>query len=152
MSTMLSRRLPSRRSFLGALALGLLAAAGGCDTTGAFLADEDTPRYTEPAARVVAWWEPTVRYTPDPANNGAPLPGIAGRAGAGAVAAAAAAAGGRPAPRGAHAGVLRPAHDAGAVPAVPAAASAAAGPAAPATGDAAGDSGGRAARTAAHVE
>jgi hypothetical protein len=79
MSTMLSRRLPSRRSFLGALALGLLAAAGGCDTTGAFLADEDTPRYTEPAARVVAWWEPTVRYTPDPANNGAPLPGIAGR-------------------------------------------------------------------------
>jgi hypothetical protein len=79
MTTILSRRLPSRRSLLGALALGVVAAVGGCDTTGAFLADEDTPRYTEPACRVAAWWEPTVRYTPDPANNGAPLPGIAGR-------------------------------------------------------------------------
>ena len=44
-----------------------------------FRSEDTPPRYTEPACRLAARWEPTVRYTQDPMNNGAPLPGIAGR-------------------------------------------------------------------------
>src|SRR5689334_15513318 len=88
MKTNDSRSLPSRRSFLGTVALGLLAALGGCDMTGAFVntdsaprytETDSAPRYTEPACRVVSWWEPTIRFTPDPMNNGAQAPAIAVR-------------------------------------------------------------------------
>jgi hypothetical protein len=86
MKTIDSRSLPSRRSFLGTVALGLLAALGGCDTTGAFVVSNapsdvpaDAPGYTEQPCQVMGRWETGVRSTPDPAHNGAPVAGIAGR-------------------------------------------------------------------------
>jgi hypothetical protein len=71
----LSRR--SRRAFL-ALSLGALMILGGCDTTGAFLLST-APKFGETPCQVVATWDQSIRYTPDPANNGVLVPGIAGR-------------------------------------------------------------------------
>src|SRR5438105_3289358 len=78
MKTFRPLTLTSRRSFLGTLVLGVLAALGGCDTTGAFL-NPDAPKYGEPAYQVMAWWEPAMRFTPDPTHNGELMPGLAGR-------------------------------------------------------------------------
>jgi hypothetical protein len=70
-------RTLSMRAFQ-ALALVALAALEGCDTTGSFLLSSDM-KLAEKPCQVVATWDQAVRYTPDPANNGVLVPGIAGR-------------------------------------------------------------------------
>ncbi len=72
------RSMASRRSFLGTLALGMLFALAGCDTTGAFL-DPDAPRCTEPPCRINAMWSRGVATAADSQHNGAELHGLAGR-------------------------------------------------------------------------
>ena len=69
----------TRRSFLGTLALGVLFALGGCDTTSDFIFNSDAPRYTEQPSQVVVQWEPNVRFVPDPLRNGNLNPGLACR-------------------------------------------------------------------------
>jgi hypothetical protein len=68
----------TRRSFLGTLALGMLFALSGCDTTSVFVLS-DVPKCTEPPCQVVAWWHRNVVTAADSMNNGAPVIGIAGR-------------------------------------------------------------------------
>src|SRR5262245_38479506 len=75
-----------RRPLLGALALGLLAALAGCDTTEEFVSSSPPPAcsagppvYTVQACQIAAKWEPNVLFLPDPSRDGARNPGIAGR-------------------------------------------------------------------------
>ena len=78
MKSALSSQLTCRRSFLGALAFGMLAALCGCDTTGPFM-NPDAPHFTEPPAQIAAMWQPNVMYTQDSLHDGKTCPVIAGR-------------------------------------------------------------------------
>lgn len=71
-----------RRSLFGVAAL-LLALGSGCQHYLArlcpFVAEQPDAPPTGAVCKIVATWNHQVVYTPDPANAGAPTPGLAGR-------------------------------------------------------------------------
>lgn len=69
-------RYAMTRLWAAGLALALTAALSGCATTDwAVLGGTKVPN----VCQMVATWQGSVTYSPDPANNGRPGPGMAGR-------------------------------------------------------------------------
>ena len=56
-----------------------LVLAAGCVATESFHIPDLGDESTAPVCRIEAWWENKVMYAADPANRGAPTPGLAGR-------------------------------------------------------------------------
>lgn len=71
------REAYTRRPWVAGL-LALLSLATGCVSLGSLVPGEEKPP-TGDICQVVAAWNNQVIFTPDPAHNGDPTPGIAGR-------------------------------------------------------------------------
>jgi hypothetical protein len=57
----------------------VLLGSCGCVAVDSFVLDASIPPWPQPAAQVIAMWCNQVATTPDPAHNGEPLKGLAGR-------------------------------------------------------------------------